>query len=233
MTYCFDLDNTICATRGNNYAEAVPYVKVIQRINELFDNNTITIFTARGGTSGIDHNKLTVSQLQEWGVKFHNLIDKNKPHYDIFIDDKAVNARVWREENKIKIIGLVASCFDLLHAGHCLYLQDAKSVCDYLIAGLQTDPTVDRPHKNKPVQSLEERKIQLESTKYVDEVKIYTTEKELEQLVKAIRPDIRILGTDGRDREITGYQYCKQIYYHNRTHNWSSTNLRKKIYETN
>lgn len=234
MTYCFDLDNTICATPGNNYAEAVPYIKVIEEINRLCDaGNTITIFTARGGTSSIDHHDLTLKQLHDWRVKFHNLIDKNKPHYDIFVDDKAINAQTWRAQNKIQIVGFVASCFDLLHAGHCLYLKDAKKMCDYLIAGLQIDPSIDRSHKNKPVQTFVERKIQLESTKYIDEVRVYTTEQELDSLLAVIKPDLRILGSDGRNKPITGYQHCKQIYYHQREHNWSSTDLRRRINEAN
>jgi glycerol-3-phosphate cytidylyltransferase len=231
MTYCFDLDNTICATPGKDYGQAVPYGKVIDKINELYKQHTITIFTARGGTSGIDHNALTIKQLQEWGVQFHNLIDKNKPHYDIFVDDKAINASTWRGLNQIKIIGFVASCFDLLHPGHCLFLKEAKSVCDHLVAGLQIDPTVDRPHKNKPIQTLEERTIQLESTKYVDQIEIYTTEKDLDLLVSRVRPDVRILGSDCRGKPITGYQHCKVLYYHEREHNWSSANLRKRINE--
>jgi glycerol-3-phosphate cytidylyltransferase len=230
MFYCFDLDNTICATSGNDYKNSIPYFKVIDKINKLYrDGNTIIIYTARGGISKIDYNELTTAQLQEWGVKYHKLIDKNKPHFDIFIDDKAINAKTWREQNKIQIVGFVASSFDLLHPGHCLYLKEAKSVCDYLIAALQTDPTIDRTYKNKPIQTLEERRIQLESCKYVDEIQIYTTEKELEQLLEKIKPDIRILGTDAKNKPVTGEKYCKQIFFHDRNHNWSSTELRNRV----
>ena len=172
MKYCFDLDETICATPSSRkYDDAVPYIRVIQKINELYNQgNEITIFTARGSTSGIDYRELITSQLSDWGVKFHKLIDKGKPSYDLFVDDKAMGASVWREKEGIRIIGFVASCFDMLHAGHCLYLQEARSVCDYLIAALQEDPTIDRPHKNKPIQSLKERDIQLRSNRYVDEI---------------------------------------------------------------
>ena len=127
-------------------------------------------------------------------------------------------------------VGFVASCFDLLHAGHCLFLKESKSVCDYLIAGLQTDPNIDRPHKRKPIQSLEERRIQLESCKYVDEIVEYTTEQELDCLLKKIRPDIRVLGSDCKSRDwLTGGQYSKEIHYHDRSHNWSSTELIQRI----
>ena len=231
MRYCFDLDETICATPSSRkYDDAVPYIRVIQKINELYNQgNEITIFTARGSTSGIDYRELITSQLSDWGVKFHKLIDKGKPSYDLFVDDKAMGASVWRKKEGIRIIGFVASCFDMLHAGHCLYLQEARSVCDYLIAALQEDPTIDRPHKNKPIQSLKEREIQLRSNRYVDEIITYKTEKDLEDILQKIQPDIRILGSDAKGYSITGQQYCKNIYYHNRDHNFSSTELRNRI----
>jgi glycerol-3-phosphate cytidylyltransferase len=235
MKYCFDLDETICLAPSNrNYFEAIPYIKVINIINKLYDEgNEITIFTARGSTSKIDYHNLNVKQLNEWGVKYHYLIDKGKPSYDLFIDDKAINSKTWREQSNIKIIGFVASCFDLLHAGHCMYLKDAKNVCDYLIAALQEDPTIDRPQKNKPIQSLEERKVQLESVKYVDEIIIYKTEKDLEELLAKIKPDVRILGSDAKVKPITGYMHCKQIYFHERKHNFSSSELRERIKNVN
>jgi glycerol-3-phosphate cytidylyltransferase len=231
MKYCFDLDETICATPSSRkYQEAIPYYPVIRRINELYDDgHHITIYTARGGTSKINYTELTTNQLKEWGVKYHKLIDQGKPDWDIFIDDKAINSVEWRKRENIIIIGFVASCFDLLHSGHCLYLKEAKSVCDYLIAGLQTDPTIDRPFKNKPIQSLEERRIQLESNKYIDEIIIYETENDLSELLKKIKPDIRILGSDAKEKPIVGLDFCKQIRYHERNHDWSSSNLRKKI----
>lgn len=231
MKYCFDLDETICATpTSRKYSEAVPYTKVIKKINELYDQgNEITIFTARGSSSGVDYRELILQQLSDWGVKFHKLIDKGKPSYDLFVDDKAITASTWRQQENIRIVGFVASCFDLLHAGHCLYLQEAKSVCDYLIAALQEDPTIDRPHKNKPVQSLREREIQLKANRFVDEVVIYKTEKDLEELLAKIKPDIRILGSDAKGNYITGEEHCKSIHYHNRDHHFSSSELRMRI----
>ena len=104
ITYCFDLDGTICNTVDKQYANSTPYFEVINKINELYDaGNKITIFTARGGTSKIDYRDLTLSQLTKWNVKFHELIDKNKPHFDVLIDDKAINAKTWREQNNIFI----------------------------------------------------------------------------------------------------------------------------------
>jgi len=126
-------------------------------------------------------------------------------------------------------IGFTCSCFDLLHAGHILMLKDAKNRCDRLIVGLQTDPTIDRPEKNKPIQSLEERQIQLEAVKYVDEVFTYDTEEDLYKKLLDIKPDVRILGSDYIGKSFTGDNLDIEIYYHERKHNYSTTNLRKKI----
>ena len=132
--------------------------------------------------------------------------------------------------SKNKIIGFTCSCFDLLHAGHILMLKDAKQQCDYLIVGLQTDPTIDRKkEKNKPVQSLKERRIQLEAVKYIDEIIIYKTEKELYELLQDIMPNIRILGSDYKNKTFTGDELDIKVYYHNRNHKFSTSNLRKKI----
>jgi len=126
-------------------------------------------------------------------------------------------------------IGFTCSCFDLLHAGHIIMLQYAKARCDRLIVGLQTDPTIDRSEKNKPIQSLEERRIQLEAVKYIDEIFTYDTEEELYKKLLDINPDVRILGSDYIGKSFTGDDLDIKIYYHDRNHNYSSTNLRQSI----
>ena len=127
-------------------------------------------------------------------------------------------------------IGFTCSCFDLLHAGHILMLQDAKRQCDKLIVGLQTDPTIDRPDtKNKPIQSLEERRIQLDAVKYIHEIFEYDTEEDLYKKLLDINPDVRILGSDYIGKSFTGDDLDIEIYYHERKHNYSTTNLRGKI----
>ena len=127
-------------------------------------------------------------------------------------------------------IGFTCSCFDLLHAGHILMLKDAKEQCDKLIVGLQTDPSIDRPlTKNKPIQSLKERKIQLEAVRYVDDIFVYETESDLVDLLKLVKPDVRILGSDYKDKSFTGDDLNISIYYHERDHDYSSSDLRKKI----
>ena len=109
-------------------------------------------------------------------------------------------------------------------------LKDAKKQCDYLIVGLQTDPTIDRPQtKNKPIQSIEERTIQLKAVKYIDKIITYSTEEELYHLLKEINPDIRILGSDYKNKSFTGNDLNIKIYYHDRDHNFSTTSIREKI----
>jgi glycerol-3-phosphate cytidylyltransferase len=129
--------------------------------------------------------------------------------------------------------GLTASSFDLLHAGHIQMLEDAKGECDYLICALQTDPSVDRPEKNKPIQSLYERYIQLRAVRWVDDIIPYTTEEELLQLTEIIHPDVRIIGEEYKDKDFTGKDYCQKnginIYYNRRQHALSTSDLRKRV----
>ena len=132
--------------------------------------------------------------------------------------------------NKKLKVGFTCSSFDLLHPGHVVMLKDCKNVCDYLIVGLQIDPTVDRKEKNKPIQTLKERSFMIRSIKHVDEVVKYETEAELYDLIKDLNPDVRILGTDWQDKEFTGHDLDIPIYWHKRDHDWSTTALRNRIY---
>ena len=137
-----------------------------------------------------------------------------------------------KNKYKGKRIGFTCSCFDLLHTGHLLMLKDAKTKCDVLIVGLQTDPTIDRPEKNKPVQSFFERELMIKSLIYIDEVIVYSTENELYQLLLQLRPDVRIIGSDWKGKEYTGHNIEDiEIYWHQRKHNYSTTNLRKRIWK--
>ena len=126
--------------------------------------------------------------------------------------------------------GITFSTFDLFHTGHILMLQEAKSQCDWLIVCLQTDPTIDRPNKNKPVQTLFERFIQVRACKYVDELIVYTTEDEVIQILKAIDYDIRIIGEEYSDKSFTGKDLSKgKVYFNKRQHSFSTTELRDRI----
>ena len=130
-------------------------------------------------------------------------------------------------------IGITCSSFDLLHAGHIKMLEEAKQHCDFLICALQTDPTIDRPEKNQPVQSIVERWVQLDACKYVDQIVPYATEKDLEDIFLSFDIDVRIIGEEYRESYFTAKDICEtkgiQIIYNSRLHNWSSTNLRKRL----
>ena len=132
-------------------------------------------------------------------------------------------------------IGITFSAFDLLHAGHIKMLEEAKSKCDYLIVGLQTDPTLDRPEKNKPIQTVVERYIQLKGCKFVDEIVPYATEQDLEDVLKSFQIDMRIVGDEYAEKDFTGRTYCEEkgieLYFNKREHRFSSSSLRKDIAE--
>jgi glycerol-3-phosphate cytidylyltransferase len=128
-------------------------------------------------------------------------------------------------------VGITFSTFDLLHAGHILMLQEAKQFCDYLICGLQTDPTIDRPEtKNKPAQSIVERQIQLAAVKYVDEVVVYQTEKDLLDILTIYPINVRFVGEEYRNKDFTGKDFCLdnniELIYNSRKHRFSTTELR-------
>lgn len=128
--------------------------------------------------------------------------------------------------------GFTCSCFDLFHAGHIMMLKEAKSKCEYLIVGLQTDPTIDRPEKNKPIQSVFERFVQLDSCKYVDEVIVYATEKDLLDILHSYPIDVRIVGDEYKDKEFTGKNLEHiEMYYNSRKHSFSTTELRHRVIE--
>jgi glycerol-3-phosphate cytidylyltransferase len=131
--------------------------------------------------------------------------------------------------SKQERVGITASCFDLFHSGHVLMLQEAKEQCDRLVVALQTDPTIDRPEKNKPVQSLVERYIQLEGCKYVDQIIPYTTEEDLLNILQCYDWDVRIIGEDYYGKRFTGDDLGIETYYNSRRHGFSTSELRKRI----
>jgi glycerol-3-phosphate cytidylyltransferase len=134
-----------------------------------------------------------------------------------------------------KKIGVTCSTFDLFHAGHVIMLEEAKRQCDYLIAAIQVDPTLDRETKNKPVQSIIERQIQVSACKHVDEIIVYSTEKELEDIFMALPIDVRILGEEYKDTEYTGKDICMkrgiELYFNKRDHFFSSSDLRQRVFD--
>lgn len=135
---------------------------------------------------------------------------------------------------KNKLVGITFSAFDLLHAGHVVMLREAKNHCDYLIAGIQTDPTIDRPDtKNKPVQSLVERYAQLSAVKYVDEIIPYQTEQDLIDILSMYEIDVRILGDEYKEKDFTGKDICNKrgidLYFNKRDHRFSTSDLRERV----
>lgn len=132
-------------------------------------------------------------------------------------------------------VGFTCSTFDLLHAGHVQMLREAKAQCDYLICGLQFDPSIDRKEKNSPVQSVVERYAQLKAVSYVDEIIPYATEKDLEDILEMYHIDVRILGEEYRDKDFTGKDICRrrdiELYFNKRDHRFSSSDLRRRVAE--
>ena len=136
--------------------------------------------------------------------------------------------REWKSNMKV---GFTCSSFDLFHAGHVMMLKEAKEHCDYLIVGLQTDPTIDRAWKNRPVQSVFERYVQLKACVYIDEIVPYATEKELQDILTSYPIDVRIIGEEYRDKQFTGYNLPMEVYFNSRQHSFSTTELRQRVME--
>ena len=131
------------------------------------------------------------------------------------------------------VVEFTASAFDLLHAGHVQMLREAKEHCEYLICGLQIDPSIDRPEKNSPIQTVVERYTQLKAVSYVDEIIPYATERDLEDILEMYHIDVRILGEEYRDGKFTGRAICAkrdiELYFNKRDHRFSSSDLRKRV----
>lgn len=132
-------------------------------------------------------------------------------------------------------VGITFSSFDLLHAGHVQMLREAKEHCDYLICGLQMDPSIDRSEKNSPIQTIVERYTQLRAVSYVDEIIPYASEKDVEDILTMYHIDVRILGEEYKEKDFTGKDICKkrgiQLYFNKRDHRFSSSDLRKRVAE--
>ena len=237
MKYCFDLDGTICDTPLRQedlkpgYLESTPFPFMIDQVNRLYDEgNYIIIMTARGRESGIDWTELTIEQLDRWGVKYHELEPMfHKPTADVFIDDKGINVEEWKKTVPPKK-GIIAGAFDVIHPGYIRMFKEAKEHCNHLTVALHEDPSMARPQKLKPVQSVDERKEILYAIKYIDDVVVYQAEDTFLSYLNDY--DIRFLGTDYRDGSYTGKDLSIDIIWLTRNHNYSSTKLKTEIYHT-
>lgn len=146
----------------------------------------------------------------------------------MFLNKADIAKKCGKTIDELKI-GFTCSTFDLFHAGHIVMLQQAKSLCDYLVVGLLIDPTVDRPTtKNKPVQSSFERYIQLSACRYVDEIIPFTTEQEIVDIILTLQPDVRVVGEEYKGTQHTGLGLCP-IHYNKRKHSFSTTDLRQRV----
>lgn len=232
MIYCFDLDETLCTKALNgDYATANPIQEAIAQVNRLhLLGNKILIFTGRGSSSGKDWVTLTENQLKAWGVKHDELIMNRKPTYDVIIDDKAINAVEWRN-TFCKTRGVVAGAFDLIHPGYCKLFKFCKDNCTHLTVFLHDNPSMER-NKMKPIHSLEERIEILKSIRYIDEVIPYKDETDLSIKLEQFSFDVRFLGDDYKDKQFTADYLPIKIIYTNRSHGYSTTDLKKKIAES-
>jgi glycerol-3-phosphate cytidylyltransferase len=236
MKYCFDIDGTLCYTPNNekgkpDYHKSKPYPFMVEQVNRLYDEgNYIIMQTARGKSSGIDHTELTKKQLNDWGYKYHELFPMfSKPTADIFIDDKGINAAVWAAQQP-QVKGIVAGAFDLIHPGYIKLFEECKRYCNHLTIALHEDPSMARPHKLKPVHTLEERKEVLRSIRYIDDIVVYQAEDTFLSYLEDY--DIRFLGDDYADGSYTGKDIDIDIIFVDRTHGYSTTNLKRKIVES-
>ena len=237
MKYCFDLDGTICDTpmrpsdNKPGYLEATPFPFMVEQVNRLFDEgHKIIIMTARGRGSGIDWTQLTIKQLDMWGVKYHELEPMfHKPTADIFIDDKGINSEEWKKTVPPKR-GIIAGAFDLIHPGYVRMFKEAKEYCNHLTVALHEDPSFARPHKLKPVQSVEDRKEILRAIKYVDDIVVYYAEETFLSYLKDY--EVRFLGSDYLDGSYTGKDIPIDVVFLNRNHDYSTTKLKEGIWSS-
>jgi glycerol-3-phosphate cytidylyltransferase len=234
--YCFDLDETLCNTFEKDYKNSTPITEMIDRVNYLYEQgNIIKIFTARGMgkfSGNVDkvndaYYELTKSQLEKWGVKYHE-IHLGKQSFDYFIDDKNLTIDQFKSMVKPKV-GFIAGAFDVIHPGYIQMFQFMKKNCDYLIVALHKDPSLERDTKLKPVLTTDERKEMLLSLRYIDEVIEYQTESELIEILKNDRIDIRFLGDDYIDKHYTGKGLPIDIKFIDRSHGWSTTKYKIAI----
>lgn len=235
MRYCFDIDNTICLTKGSDYVNSAPKQGIISKINELYDaGNHIILMTARGKSSGVDWTDFTRQQLKEWGVLYHELLMNIKPNADIFVDDKGINVSDWEKENVSPVNGIIAGAFDLIHPGYIRLFDFCKSKCTNLTVALHINPKLERSHKKQPILTPEERIEVLGSIRQVNDIVTYEKESDYIGILQSNKYHVRFLGSEYQStpEKITGKDIVP-IVYHDRNHDWSYTKLCEKIVNRN
>jgi glycerol-3-phosphate cytidylyltransferase len=151
---------------------------------------------------------------------------------DIFNSKTIFEINVINQKSKNKSIGVVAGIFDIFNASYCLYLQDAKNYSDILVVLLHIDPSIEKSHKPTPIQSVEEREIQLRACKYVDYIITYATENDLNNILLKLNPDVRLLGNEYFDKDYTGKELTLAVHWHNTRLDWNTENLKNRIYSS-
>ena len=235
MRYCFDIDGTLCDTPNNekgkpDYLNAQPFPFMVDQLNRLYDEGHYIIMqTARGKGSGIDHTELTKKQLDEWGYKYHELFPMFcKPTADLFVDDKGIDVESWKKFQP-QVRGIVSGAFDIIHPGYIKMFQECKRYCTHLTIALHEDPSLARPHKLQPVQTLEERKEILRAIRYVDNIVVYQAEDTFLSYLQSGDYNVRFLGDDYNDGSYTGKDIDINIVFVDRSHEYSTTKLKNKI----
>lgn len=235
MRYCFDIDGTLCHTPNNekgkpDYENAQPFSFMVKEVNSLYDEGHYIIMqTARGKGSGIDHTELTKKQLDDWGYKYHELFPMFcKPTADLFVDDKAINIEDWKRQIP-QVRGIVAGAFDLIHPGYVRMFDECKLNCTHLTVALHENPSLERSTKIPPIHSVEERIEILKSIRYIDDIVVYKNENEFHNYLKSGNYNVRFLGDDYGDGSYTGKDIDIKIIFVNRTHDYSTTELKRKI----
>ena len=233
MIYCFDIDGTMCTSVENShYESARPFTHVIDAINRLYDEgHVIKVMTARGSVSGVDYTDFTRRQLREWGLQYHELIMNVKPHADLFVDDRTIHIDEWVRQLK-PVRGVVAGAFDLIHPGYIAMFAETKRICTHLTVLLHSNPAIERENKLAPVLDVDERRLILESIRYVDDVVDYDTERDLYELLKGGCFDVRFLGDDYRRKAITGADLPIEVHWIDRSHGYSTTSMKKAIHDS-
>tara|TARA_A100001201_G_scaffold124480_1_gene108545 strand:- start:348 stop:941 length:594 start_codon:yes stop_codon:yes gene_type:complete len=189
MTYCFDIDGTICETTdGGTYESTKPYPSAISAINKLYDDgHTIFLYTARGSVSGKDWSELTKNQIDSWGLKYHEL-KMGKPFYDLMVDDRAINANLWRS-NLNKKTALIHGSFDFINSDLCKKLNSLRATEKYnnIVAAIQSDPKLDDESLDSPINSLSDRIEVLRSISYINEIIPYRVKSDIKMISEQIR----------------------------------------------
>ena len=188
MTYCFDIDGTIC-NKDVEYENAKAYPSVVAKINSLYDEgHTIILYTARGSKSGLDWTDLTNQQIKKWGIKCHE-VKLGKPFYDLMIDDRAVNADLWRSRLNLRTC-LITGVFDLINIELCAQLKRLRKKFNNIVIAIQSDPSLEDKNEKSPKTALEDRITMLKSIRDIDEILVFRVNSDINPIASQIQAEI-------------------------------------------